>query len=77
MFSRLPGGAMRQRNMRIVIVGVLLLILALGFFVFMRSIASTSNDPVSLMQTVGTVSGVVSSISVVMIIAGLIGKRRE
>jgi len=77
MFSRLPGGAMRQRNMRIVIVGVVLLILALGFFVFMRSIASTSNDPVSLMQTVGTVSGVVSSISVVMIIAGLIGKRRE
>jgi len=61
--------------MRIVVVGVVLLIMALVFFVFMRSIASTSNDPVSLMQTVGIVTGVVTGISVVMIIAGLIGKR--
>jgi len=76
-FPAYPEVPMRQRNMRIVIVGVVLLILALGFFVFMRSIASTSNGPVSLMQTVGTVTGVVSSISVVMIIAGLIRKRRE
>jgi len=66
---------MRRRNMRIVVVGVVLLIMALGFFVFMRSIASTSNDPVSLMQTVGIVTGVVTGISVVMIITGLIGKR--
>ena len=66
---------MRRRNMRIVVVGVVLLIMALVFFVFMRSIASTSNDPVSLMQTVGIVTGVVTGISVVMIIAGLIGKR--
>ena len=63
--------------MRLVIVGFVLVIIALGFFVFMRSIASTSNDPVSLMQTVGTVTGVVTGISVVMIIAGLIGKRHE
>lgn len=68
-------GLMRRRNMRIVIVGVVLLVMALGFFVFMRSIASTSNDPVSLMQTVGIVTGVVTGISIVMIIAGLIGKR--
>jgi hypothetical protein len=68
-------GLMRRRNMRIVIVGVVLLVMALGFFVFMRSIASTSNDPVSLMQTVGIVTGVVTGISVVMITAGLIGKR--
>jgi hypothetical protein len=49
--------------------------MALVFFVFMRSIASTSNDPVSLMQTVGIVTGVITGISIVMIIAGLIGKR--
>jgi hypothetical protein len=61
--------------MRLVIVGAVLLVLALGFFIFMRSIASTSTDPVSLMQTVGAVTGVVAGISVVMIIAGLIGKR--
>ena len=71
-----PMEPMRHRNMRIVIVGVVLLIMALVFFAFMRSIASTSNDPVSLMQTVGAVTGVVTGISIVMIIAGLIGKRR-
>jgi hypothetical protein len=58
-----------------VIVGVVLIVIALAFFVFMRSIAATSNDPMALMQTVGTVSGVVTGISVVMIIVGLIGKR--
>jgi len=66
---------MRHRNIRIVIVGVVLIVIALAFFVFMRSIAATSNDPMALMQTAGTVSGVVTGISVVMIIVGLIGKR--
>ena len=66
---------MRHRNIRIVIVGFVLIVIALAFFVFMRSIAATSNDPGALMQTVGTVSGVVIGISVVMIIVGLIGKR--
>ena len=66
---------MRRRNMRIVVVGFVLIVIALVFFLYMRSIASTSNDPVSLMRTVGTVAGVVTGISVVMIIAGLIGKR--
>jgi len=66
---------MRSRNVRFVIVGLVLLVMALLFFVFMRSIASTSNDPVSLMQTVGIVTGVITGISVIMIIAGLIGKR--
>ena len=66
---------MRSRNVRFVIVGLVLLVMALLFFVFMRSIASTSNDPVSLMQTVRIVTGVITGISVVMIIAGLIGKR--
>jgi hypothetical protein len=58
-----------------VIVGFVLIILALVFFLFMWSIAATSNDPVSLMRTVGTVTGVVTGIGVVMIIVGLIGKR--
>jgi hypothetical protein len=58
-----------------VITGFVLILLALGFFLYMKSIASTSNDPVTLMQTVGTVAGVVSGISVVLIIIGLVGKR--
>lgn len=66
---------MRRKNWRIVIVGFVLIVLALGFYFFMLSIASTSNDPVALMQTVGTVSGAAVGISLVMIILGLIGKK--
>ncbi|HEX6728990.1 MAG TPA: hypothetical protein VF074_03220 [Pyrinomonadaceae bacterium] len=66
---------MRRKNLRITIVGFVLLVLGLLFFLFMQSIASKSNDPVALMQTVGTVAGVIGGISLVMIIVGLIGKR--
>ena len=66
---------MRRRNWRIIIVGFVLMILALGFFLFMLTMAPKSNDPAAVMQTVGTVSGVVGGISVVMIIVGLIGKK--
>lgn len=66
---------MRRKNWRIVIVGFVLIIMALAFYFYMLSIASKSNDPAALMQTVGTVAGVVGGISLVMIIIGLIGKR--
>ena len=66
---------MRHKNWRIVIVGFVLIVIALVFFLFMQSIASASNDPATLMQTVGTVAGVVGGISLVLIIIGLIGKK--
>ncbi|HEX9388326.1 MAG TPA: hypothetical protein VF918_18515 [Anaerolineales bacterium] len=66
---------MRRRNWRMIIVGFVLIVLALGFYFFMLSIASTSTDPMALMQTVGTVSGAAVGISLVMIIIGLIGKK--
>jgi hypothetical protein len=66
---------MRRKNWRIVIAGFVLIVIALVFFFFMLSVASKSNDPVALMQTVGTVAGAVGGISLVMIIIGLIGKR--
>ncbi len=66
---------MRRTNWRVVIVGVVLAGLAIGFFFFMSSIAASSTDPVAFMETVGTVSGVVGAISLVMIIFGLIGKK--
>jgi len=66
---------MRRRNWRVVITGLVLSVMALVFFLFMLSIASKSNDPVALMQTVGTVAGVAGGISFVMIIIGLIGKK--
>jgi hypothetical protein len=66
---------MRRKNWRIVIVGFVLIVLALAFYLFFLSIASKSNDPVALMQTVGTVSGAVGGLSLVMIVIGLIGKK--
>jgi hypothetical protein len=66
---------MRRKNWRIVIVGFFLILIALGFYFFMLSIAAQSTDPVALMQTVGTVSGAVVGISLAMIIIGLIGKK--
>jgi hypothetical protein len=47
---------------------------AIAFFFYMLTIAPKSTDPVALMQTVGTVSGVVGSLGLCMIVFGLIGK---
>jgi hypothetical protein len=66
---------MRRRNWRVILSGFVLIVLALGFYLFMLTVASQSTDPVALMQTVGTVSGVVGGISLVMIILGLVGKK--
>ena len=66
---------MRQRNWRIVIVGFVLIVIALAFYFYMLSIASKPNDPAALMQTVGTVTGAVGGLSIVMIVIGLIGKK--
>jgi len=66
---------MRRRNWRVVITGFILIILAAGFFLFMLTVAPSSMDPKSTMQTVGTVSGTLVGISVVMIVLGLIGKK--
>ena len=66
---------MRRKNWRIVIVGAVLIVIAVVFYVLMLSIASKSNDPVALMQTVGAVAGFVGGLSLIMIIIGLIGKK--
>ena len=66
---------MRRKNWRIIITGFVLIVIALGFYFFMLSIASKSTDPVALMQTVGTVAGVAFGISLALIIIGLIGKK--
>ena len=66
---------MRRKNWRIVIVGSVLIIIAVAFYFFMLTIASKSNNPAALMQTVGEVAGAVGGLSLVMIIIGLIGKK--
>jgi hypothetical protein len=66
---------MRKTNWRLVIVGLVLVVLAAGFFVGMMAMTSRSNDPVALMQTVGTVSGVVGALGLVMALFGFRGTR--
>jgi hypothetical protein len=67
---------MRQKNWRLVIVGAVLILAAPTFFFFMLTLTPKSNDPAALMQTVGQVSGVVGALGLVMLIVGLIGKKR-
>ncbi|MFO1435281.1 MAG: hypothetical protein U1F34_02515 [Gammaproteobacteria bacterium] len=66
---------MGQKNRRVTIVGIVLVALAMVFFLFMLSIASKSTDPVALMQIVGTVSGVVAGLGVTIIVIGTIGRK--
>ncbi|MGY8667590.1 hypothetical protein Q3C01_35265 [Bradyrhizobium sp. UFLA05-109] len=66
---------MRKRNWRLIAVGVVLLALAVLFFLSMRDMTPWSNDPVVLMRTVGEVSGTVGGISIAMIVFGLIGRK--
>ena len=66
---------MRQRNIRLVTVGSGLLLAAIVFFIFVLSIASRSTNPVELMQTVGTVSGVVGGLAIAMVVMGLVGRK--
>jgi ammonia channel protein AmtB len=68
---------MRRTNWRLVVTGVVMILLAFGFFIFMAGMTGRSNDPAALMQTVGSVSGVVGGLGAVMAIVGLIGKRRQ
>ena len=67
---------MRKTNWRLVIVGLVLVALAAGFFLVMAGMAKQSNDPVAMMQTVGAVSGGVGGLGAVMAIFGFIGRRQ-
>ena len=66
---------MRRTNWRLVIVGGVLIVLAAGFFLVMLGMAPKSNDPKTMLQTVGEVGGVVGGIALAMIVAGLVGKK--
>jgi hypothetical protein len=66
---------MRQKNLRFVIVGAVLIVAAVGFFLGMGTMAPKSNDAVALMQTVGQVSGVVGALGLVMLVFGLVGRK--
>jgi hypothetical protein len=55
--------------------GVLLLILAVGFYFIMLANTAASFDPAELMRLTGQISGTVIGVSVVLILVGLIGKK--
>lgn len=64
---------MRQRNMRAVIVGLVLIAGAIGFFLYMMTLRGQSDDPVALMRIVGETSGVVFGIGLVLFVIGWLG----
>ena len=68
---------MRSKNWRLVSVGGILMVLAIGFFLGMTGMAAKSNDPVALMRTVGQVSGFVGALGLAMVIFGLIGRKTQ
>jgi TRAP-type mannitol/chloroaromatic compound transport system permease large subunit len=63
-------------NLRVVVTGAVMVALALGFFLYMGTMAPRSNDAASMMQTVGTVSGAVGALGVVMIVFGALRRKR-
>jgi hypothetical protein len=58
-----------------IIGGFVLIAMAVGFFLFMLTMAPVSTDPAEVMRIVGSASGTVIGISVALIIIGLIGKK--
>lgn len=65
----------RRVTWRLVIVGGVLIVLAVGFFLFMMGMMPRSSDPETMLRTVGEVSGAVGAIGLVMAVFGLIGKK--
>jgi hypothetical protein len=66
---------MRKANWRLMITGLVMIVLAIGFFAGMGLMTGRSNDPAAMMQTVGQVSGVVGGLGLVFAIFGAIGRR--
>ena len=64
----------RKQNLRFVVTGCIMILLAGAFFLVMLSAAPRSTDPVELMRTVGQVSGVVGGLGVALLVMGLVGK---
>jgi TRAP-type mannitol/chloroaromatic compound transport system permease large subunit len=62
-------------NLRVVVTGAVLIVLAAAFFLFMGSMAPRSNDPAEMMRTVGIVAGGGAGLGVAMIIFGLFRRK--
>jgi hypothetical protein len=63
-------------NLRVVFTGAGLIVLATAFFFYMTTMAPQSNDPEAMMRTVGVVSGAAAGLGGVMILFGLLRRKR-
>jgi hypothetical protein len=63
-------------NLRVVITGAVLIVLAAGFFFYMSTLTPRSNNPAEMMQTVGMVSGGAAGLGVAMILFGVLRRKR-
>ena len=67
---------MRRRNWRLALAGALLIMFA-GIFVWiMTGLAPNSTDPVEFMRLVGMIAGASAGLGVVIVLVGLVGKKR-
>ena len=66
---------MRQKNWRFIMTGIVMILGAGGFFLYMGTMMPSSNDPAGMMQEVGQVSGAVAGIALALLIFGVIGKK--
>jgi hypothetical protein len=66
-------------NFRFILAGLLLGILAGGFFLFMLDLAPQSNDPKELLRVAGMAAGTAAGLGVALILMGLlgVGKKRK
>ena len=62
---------MQRINLRVVLTGAALILLAAAFFLYMLTLTGKSTDPATMMRTVGTVSGVAVGLGLAMIVFGL------
>lgn len=64
-------------NFRLLVTGLLLGILAGGFFLYMAEQAPKSTDPHELMRIVGMVAGVAGGLGLALMLMGLLGVGRK
>lgn len=63
-------------NLRVALTGAVMVSAAVGFFFYMGTLAPRSTDPAALMRTVGTVSGAVGGLGLIMVVFGALRRRR-
>lgn len=66
---------MRQRNWRLVIVGIFFIVVGFAVFLFVPSLGAFSTDPVEFTRLIGQIAQFIIGVSVALIIFGLIGKK--